>query len=76
MTASGVYKHNKTGKTYFVKGTGIIATNGENNGKKVVLYQPLDDPKWDPNEYYVRDEPEFNSPGRFTYLQGPRKEDR
>jgi len=70
MTAPGVYKHNKTGNLYVVIGVGVVATNGEQNGKKVVIYQPLDQSE----TYYVRDEEEFNSLGRFTYVHGPRKE--
>lgn len=70
MTAPGVYKHNKTGNLYMVTGTAVNATNGPLNGTKMVKYESLTD-----GEEYVRDEAEFNSPGRFTYVHGPRKED-
>lgn len=70
MAAPGIYKHNKTGNLYMVTGIAIDATNGPRNGTKMVEYTSLND-----NEKYVRDEAEFNSPGRYTYVQGPRKED-
>jgi hypothetical protein len=71
MTAPGVYKHNKTGNLYMVLGTVIDATNGPRNGTRMVRYCSLDKSEVE----YVRDEEEFNSPGRFTYVHGPRKED-
>lgn len=64
MTKPGIYRHNKTGNMYEVLGTVTVATNGEQNGKKMVLYEPS--PQHG-DDQFVRDEAEFNEPGRFTF---------
>lgn len=64
MTKPGIYTHKKGGK-YFVCYTATNATNGDKNGNVVVVYMSLETGK-----YFVRDEVEFNEPGRFTLQEG------
>lgn len=59
MTKRGWYLHKKGGH-YKVTGTATVTTNGEQNGKQVVVYESG-------GKLYVRDEAEFNEPGRFTF---------
>ncbi len=62
MTKQGVYLHKK-GNHYRVLFNGILATNGQDS-KPVVVYLSMKN-----GNIYVRDEVEFNEPGRFTFVE-------